>query len=56
MENKFYLCWAEGINDFIVEAENNVEAIRIARKVDKNAEVDYEISWEEMRKSELDLY
>lgn len=56
MENKFYLCWADEINDFIVEAENSAEAIRIARKVNKNAEVDYEISWEEMRKSGLDLY
>lgn len=56
MENKFYLCWTEGVNDFIVEAENSAEAIRIARKVNKNAEVDYEISWEEMRKSGLDLY
>lgn len=56
MENKFYLCWADGINDFVVEAENSAEAICIARKVNKNAEVDYEISWEEMRKSGLDLY
>lgn len=56
MENKFYLCWADEINDFIVEAENGAEAIRIAHKVNENAEVDYEISWEEMRKSGLDLY
>ena len=56
MENKFYLCWGEGINDFVVEAENRAEAIRILRKVNKNAEIDCEISWEEMRKSGLDLY